>query len=238
MTYEYALENVYSEEASQEKHKVHSLRQEINRLGNVNLSAPEEYEEAKERFDFLTHQLDDLEASRNKLLAVIEEMDTIMIEQFETMFKRVNEELPAVFVALFGGGSANLVLEDPDDLLNTGVDINVQPPGKSVQNIRLFSGGEKSLIAISVLFAILKARHVPLCVFDEVEAALDQANVERLANYISDFSHDTQFIIITHRPGTMAQCDVLYGVTMPNKGVSSMLRVQLDEAIELKEEVK
>ncbi|CAM3579935.1 AAA family ATPase [Erysipelothrix urinaevulpis] len=238
MTYEYALENVYSKEASQEKHKVHSLRQEISRLGNVNLAAPEEYEEAKERHDFLTHQLKDLEESRNKLLAVIEEMDSIMIEQFEAMFNRVNEELPAVFVALFGGGSANLILEDPDDLLNTGVDINVQPPGKSVQNIRLFSGGEKSLIAISVLFAILKARHVPLCVFDEVEAALDQANVERLANYISDFSHDTQFIIITHRPGTMAQCDVLYGVTMPNKGVSSMLRVQLDEAIELKEDVK
>ncbi len=237
MTYDYAFEHIYNEENSFAKDEVQRLRQEIVSLGNVNLTAPEEYEESKERYEFLSHQLNDLRESRNKLLAVIDEMDEIMIKQFKEMFDRVNEELPEVFIALFGGGTAKLVLEDPDDLLNTGVDIDVQPPGKSIQNIRLFSGGEKSLIAISVLFAILKARHVPLCVFDEVEAALDQANVERLANYIKDFSNNTQFIIITHRPGTMAQCDVLYGVTMPNKGVSSMLRVQLDEAIELKEEV-
>ena len=151
------------------------------------------------------------------------------------MFDKINEELPEVFSALFGGGRARLILEDENDLLNTGVDIDVQPPGKSVQNIRLFSGGEKSLIAISVLFAILKARHVPLCIFDEVEAALDSANVERFANYIRKFSDDTQFIVITHRPGTMAQADVLYGVTMPTKGVSSMLRVRLEEAVEMKE---
>ena len=236
MTYDYALENVYDAQIKGDRTEVQKLRQALNTLGNVNLGAPEEYEEAKTRFEFLSHQLNDLTESRNKLLSVIEEMDEIMIEQFKEMFDKVNSELPEVFVSLFGGGSAKLVLEDPEDLLNTGVDIDVQPPGKSVQNIRLFSGGEKSLIAISVLFAILKARHVPLCIFDEVEAALDQANVERLANYINDFSMNTQFIIITHRPGTMAQCDVLYGVTMPNKGVSSMLKVKLDEAIELKEE--
>ena len=150
-------------------------------------------------------------------------------------FDKINDELNDVFSALFGGGKARLILEDEDDLLNTGIDIDVQPPGKSVQNIRLFSGGEKSLIAISVLFAILKARHVPLCIFDEVEAALDQANVERLAHYIQNFAGNTQFILITHRPGTMTQCDVLYGVTMPTKGVSNMLKVKLHEAIELKE---
>ena len=131
---------------------------------------------------------------------------------------------------MFGGGRAKLVLEEPDDLLNSGIDIDVQPPGKTIQNIRLFSGGEKSLIAISVLFAIMKAKNVPLVVFDEVEAALDQANVQRFANYIRKFSDDSQFIIVTHRPGTMTQCDVLYGVTMATQGVSNILRVQLKDA--------
>ena len=236
MTYDYAFENVYDEALDVDRSLVQKLRNDIQALGNVNLEAPTEYQESKERYEFITKQLEDLLESRRKLLSVIEEMDEIMIVQFKEMFDKVNAELDAVFVALFGGGKARLVLVDPDDLLNTGVDIDVQPPGKSVQNIRLFSGGEKSLIAISVLFAIIKARHVPLCVFDEVEAALDQANVERFANYVNNFSQDTQFIIITHRPGTMERCDVLYGVTMPNKGVSTMLKVQLEQAIELKEE--
>ncbi|HEY4537125.1 MAG TPA: AAA family ATPase [Erysipelothrix sp.] len=236
MTYDYAFENVYDDRLDVDRSLVQKLRSDIQKLGNVNLEAPSEYKESKERYEFITKQLDDLIESRRKLLSVIEEMDEIMIVRFKEMFDRVNDELDAVFVALFGGGKARLVLVDPDDLLNTGVDIDVQPPGKSVQNIRLFSGGEKALIAISVLFAIIKARHVPLCVFDEVEAALDQANVERFANYVNNFSQDTQFIIITHRPGTMERCDVLYGVTMPNKGVSTMLKVQLEQAIELKEE--
>lgn len=235
MTYEYAYENVYNEEAAKNSSEVLQLRGEIANLGNVNLEAPEEYKEAQERYDFLSAQLDELVAARDKLLAVIDEMDEIMIVQFKEMFEKINDELNEVFTKLFGGGKARLILEDENDLLNTGIDIDVQPPGKSVQNIRLFSGGEKSLIAISVLFAILKARHVPLCIFDEVEAALDQANVERLANYIKNFADNTQFILITHRPGTMAQCDVLYGVTMPTKGVSNMLRVKLEEAVELRE---
>ncbi|QIK70118.1 chromosome segregation protein SMC [Erysipelothrix sp. HDW6C] len=235
MTFDYALENIYDEDAAMSRDEVLKLRNEINALGNVNLEAPEEYAETSERFEFYTKQLGDLVEARDKLLSVIEEMDEIMVVQFKEMFDKINKELPIVFSALFGGGKAKLILEDENDLLNTGVDIDVQPPGKSVQNIRLFSGGEKSLIAISTLFAILKARHVPLCIFDEVEAALDSANVERFANYIRNFSDDTQFIVITHRPGTMAQADVLYGVTMPTKGVSSMLRVKLDEAIELKE---
>lgn len=235
MTYEYAYETVYDEEASLKRDEVLLLRTEISKLGNVNLEAPEEYKEASERHEFLSGQLAELIGARDKLLAIIDEMDEIMVEKFIEMFDKINSELNDVFTALFGGGKARLILEDEDDLLNTGIDIDVQPPGKSVQNIRLFSGGEKSLIAISVLFSILKARHVPLCIFDEVEAALDQANVERLANYIKNFADDTQFILITHRPGTMAQCDVLYGVTMPSKGVSNMLRVKLNEAIELRE---
>ncbi len=236
MTYDYAFENIFDENLEIDREKIQSLKRSIQKLGNVNLAAPEEYAETKKRYDFLTEQLQDLYESREKLLSFIDDLDEIMVVKFEDMFHRVNEELDEVFAALFGGGEAQLVLEDPDDLLNSGVDIDVQPPGKSVQNIRLFSGGEKSLIAISVLFSIIKARHVPLCVFDEVEAALDQANVERFADYVQSLSDKTQFIIITHRPGTMERSDVLYGVTMPSQGVSTMLKVELEEAINLREE--
>ena len=208
------------------------LRQEISALGNVNLEAPAQYEEVSGRFEFLTKQKGDLLAAKDKILEAIDEMDQVMIKQFKEMFDKINAELNDVFRTLFGGGRASLVLVDPNDILNTGIDIDVQPPGKNVQNIKLFSGGEKSLIAICVLFAILKARTMPLCIFDEVEAALDQANVERFAKYISHFRGGSQFIVVTHRPGTMAQCDALYGVTMKQNGVSSLLKVQLQEAMQ------
>ena len=159
-----------------------------------------------------------------------------MTKQFKEMFDKINAELNNTLQALFGGGKARLILEDPSDILNTGIDVDVQPPGKAIQNIRLFSGGEKSLIAISVLFSILRVRPVPLCIFDEVEAALDQSNVERFARYLKNFSQDTQFIVVTHRPGTMIQCDVLYGVTMQKQGVSQMLKVELTDAILLSKE--
>ena len=237
MTFEYALENIFDESKKDQRENVLILRNEIQKLGNVNLDAPQEYEEVNERYEFLSSQLKELVESREKILSVISELDEIMEVQFKEMFDKINNELQDVFAKLFNGGRARLILEDPDDLLNTGIDIDVQPPGKSVQNIRLFSGGEKSLIAISVLFAIIKARTVPLCIFDEVEAELDQVNVERLANYIQELSEDdTQFILITHRPGTMAKCDVLYGVTMPTQGVSSLLSVKLDEASERRED--
>ncbi len=177
-------------------------------------------------------QLDDLTSSRDKLLQAINEMDEVMTQQFTESFNKINTSLAEVFSILFGGGKARLVLEDPNDILNTGIDIDVQPPGKNIQNIRLFSGGEKSLIAICVLFAILKARPVPLCVLDEVEASLDTGNVDRFARYIHQFSKDTQFVVITHRPGTMTECDVLYGITMQQKGVSTVLRVKLKEALQ------
>lgn len=137
-----------------------------------------------------------------------------MIVQFTEMFNKINAQLDGIFKAMFGGGRASLSMTDPENILETGIDIDVQPPGKTVKNIQTFSGGEKALIAISVLFAILKARTMPLCIFDEAEAALDQANVERFARYISRFKDQSQFIVVTHRPGTMAQCDTLYGVTM------------------------
>ena len=188
----------------------------------------------------MSKQKEDLLKAKDKILSAIDEMDEIMIKQFTEMFEKINSELNDVFRSLFGGGKARLFMVDPEDVLNTGIDIDVQPPGKTVQNIRLFSGGEKSLIAICVLFSILKARTMPLCIFDEVEAALDQANVERFAKYISKFRGESQFIVVTHRPGTMAQCDALYGVTMQQNGVSQLLKVKLQDAIHMidKEEVK
>lgn len=232
MTFEYAQTQKLDTDIEEARKRVQILRQEISALGNVNLDAPAQYEEVSGRFEFLTKQKADLIAAKDKILEAIDEMDQVMIKQFKEMFDKINAELNDVFRTLFGGGRASLVLVDPNDILNTGIDIDVQPPGKNVQNIKLFSGGEKSLIAICVLFAILKARTMPLCIFDEVEAALDQANVERFAKYISHFRGESQFIVVTHRPGTMAQCDALYGVTMKQNGVSSLLKVQLQEAMQ------
>lgn len=236
LTYEFALEKYQDDTLANAKEEVLTLRNEIDALGNINMNAPEEYSEVNTRYEFMKKNYDDLCNSRDKILKAIDEMDSIMIKQFKEMFDKINQELNHTFTALFSGGKAKLILEDPNDILNTGIDIDVQPPGKSVQNIRLFSGGEKTLIAICVLFTILKVRPVPLVIFDEVEAALDQGNVERFAKYIKNFSEDTQFIIVTHRPGTMAQADVLYGVTMQKQGVSQMLKVKLLDAVSMADE--
>ncbi|WP_288537542.1 chromosome segregation protein SMC [uncultured Holdemanella sp.] len=236
MTYEYALTKKEDVEIESAKEEVIQLRQAISRLGNINLDAPNEYKEVKERFDFMTSQKEDLEKASQQILAAIDEMDQTMISQFTEMFNKINAELDGVFKAMFGGGRASLSMVDPDDVLNTGIDIDVQPPGKMVKNIQTFSGGEKALIAISVLFAILKARTMPLCIFDEVEAALDQANVERFARYLSHYRGQSQFIAVTHRPGTMEQCDTLYGVTMQKDGVSKVLKVQLKDAVHIAKE--
>lgn len=233
MTFEFAQTQKQEIDIEEAKARVLELRREINQLGNVNLEAPAQYKEVSERFEFLTKQRDDLLSAKDKILEAIDEMDEVMITQFQEMFDKINAELNDVFRSLFGGGKARLYMVDPDDVLNTGIDIDVQPPGKTVQNIRLFSGGEKALIAICVLFSILKARTMPLCIFDEVEAALDQANVERFAKYIARFRGESQFIVVTHRPGTMAQCDALYGVTMQQNGVSQLLKVQLQDAINM-----
>lgn len=238
MTYEYALTKKEDVEIERAKEEVIQLRQAISRLGNVNLDAPNEYKEVKERFDFMTSQKEDLEKASQQILAAIDEMDKTMISQFTEMFNKINAELDGVFKAMFGGGRASLSMVDPEDVLNTGIDIDVQPPGKMVKNIQTFSGGEKALIAISVLFAILKARTMPLCIFDEVEAALDQANVERFARYLSHYRGQSQFIAVTHRPGTMEQCDTLYGVTMQKDGVSKVLKVQLKDAVHIAKEEK
>ena len=233
MTYEYALGHIEYEITGNERDEVLALRNDIASLGNINMSAPEEFNEVNTRYEFLKKNYDDLIASRDKILDAIEEMDEIMKKQFKDTFDKINDNLNDTFKALFGGGRAKLVLEDEEDILNTGIDIDVQPPGKQVKSIRLFSGGEKTLIALCVLFTIIKVKPSPLIIFDEVEAALDQANVERFAKYVKQFSNVCQFLIITHRPGTMEQCDTLYGVTMQQRGVSQMLKVKLVDAIEL-----
>ena len=231
MTYEFAKKHKVEQNLEEAKERVKELRNEISALGNINLEAPEQYESVSERFEFMNKQKEDLVNAKTKILEAIDEMDEIMIKQFKESFDLINSQLNDQFRKLFGGGRASLKLVDPNDILNTGIEIDVQPPGKNIQNLTLLSGGEKSLVAICVLFSILKASTMPLCVFDEVEAALDTANVERFAKYISHFKDGSQFIVVTHRPGTMEQCDALYGVTMKQKGVSSLLKVQLSEAM-------
>ena len=233
MTYEYAKTRVTGEVVENAREEVAALRAEIDRLGNINMNAPEEYSEVNARYEEYQKNIEELSLSRDKILSGIDEMDSVMKKQFREMFDKINVEFNDIFRSLYGGGKARLVLQDPSDLLNTGIDIDAQPPGKAVQNNLLFSGGEKSLIALCVLFAILKVKPVPLVILDEVEAALDPGNVERFAQYLHVFTDQTQFIVVTHRTGTMQSADVLYGVTMQQQGVSQMLKVELHEAMDL-----
>jgi len=209
--------------------RVKLLKRSIEELGTVNIGAIDEYERVSERHDFLQEQRNDLNEAKITLYNVISEMDEEMTKRFETSFSAIREKFQVVFTQLFGGGRADLVLTDEENLLLTGVDIVAQPPGKKLQNLGLLSGGERALTAIALLFAILQVRPVPFCVLDEVEAALDEANVARFAKFLKYFSEQTQFIVITHRKGTMEECDVLYGVTMQEYGVSSLVSVRLDE---------
>ena len=208
---------------------VKEIKREIERLGTVNLGAIEEYDRIKERYEFLTKQQDDLLQAKDTLHSVINEMDEEMVSRFESTFVQIQQEFSLVFKELFGGGRAELKLTDPKNMLETGVDIVAQPPGKKLQNLSLLSGGERALTAIALLFSILRVRPVPFCVLDEVEAALDDANVSRYAKYLNFFSSQTQFIVITHRKGTMEEADVLYGVTMQESGVSKLVSVKLEE---------
>ena len=233
LTYEFAKTKVSEEPVENAREEVAALRADIERLGNINMNAPEEYTEVNERYETLKGQIQELSEARDKILSVIDELDETMKKQFKEMFDLINAQFNDIFRSLYGGGKATLILEDPSDILNTGIDIDAQPPGKTVQNNKLFSGGEKSLIALCVLFAILKVKPVPLVILDEVEAALDPGNVERFAQYLHRYTDRTQFIVVTHRPGTMENTDVLYGVTMQHQGVSQMLKVELREAIDM-----
>ncbi|MBM7659393.1 chromosome segregation protein [Bacillus mesophilus] len=213
--------------------KVKLIKLAIEELGSVNMGAIEEYERVSERHHFLLEQKNDLVEAKDTLYRVIGEMDEEMKKRFETTFSAIRSHFEGVFKSLFGGGRADLRLTNPEDLLNTGVDIVAQPPGKKLTNLGLLSGGERALTAIALLFSILKVRPVPFCVLDEVEAALDDANVHRFGLYLKKFSQETQFIVITHRKGTMEESDVLYGVTMQESGVSKLVSVRLEDSKEL-----
>ena len=193
----------------------------------VNLGSISEYERINERYTFLDKQRKDLEDSSNDLLGVITEMDKIMEERLIDSFKKINEEFKKTFNKLFNGGHGELVLTS-DNILETGIDIIASPPGKSLNNINLLSGGEKTLTAISLLFAILNVYPVPFCILDEVEAALDEANVERFGKFLNELKEKSEFILITHKKKTMEYANTLYGITMEEKGVSKVVSVKLD----------
>jgi chromosome segregation protein len=213
--------------------KVKLIKLAILELGTVNLGAIEEYDRVSERYEFLLEQKTDLQEAKDTLFQVIDQMDEEMKRRFSHTFDGIRTHFEPVFQALFGGGHAELKLTNPNDILNTGVEIVAQPPGKKLQNLGLLSGGERALTAIALLFAILKVRPVPFCVLDEVEAALDDANVFRFSQYLKRYSIENQFIVITHRKGTMEGADVLYGVTMQESGVSKLVSVRLEDSKEL-----
>ncbi|MCC3373050.1 chromosome segregation protein SMC [Cohnella sp. REN36] len=211
------------------QNEVRELKRRITMLGDVNMGAIEEYKRVSERYEFLDAQKNDLMDAKSKLHAIIREMDDEMSKRFRTTFDEIRGHFVVVFSKLFGGGRADLILSEPDKPLETGIEIVAQPPGKKLQNLQLLSGGERALTAIALLFAILNVKPVPFCVLDEVEAALDEANVARYAHYMREFSEQTQFIVVTHRKGTMEEADMLYGVTMEEGGVSKLVSVKLEE---------
>lgn len=212
--------------------KISELKSKIKALGNINIDAIEEYKSVKERFDFLTEQTVDLEKAKGELEKIIEEMMTIMKKQFSEQFEIISKNFNSVFRELFGGGQAQLELADPEDIMETGVEIVAQPPGKKLQSLTLLSGGERAFTAIALLFAILKVRPTPFCILDEIEAALDDINVYRYADYLKKYSQKSQFIVVTHRRGTMEAANILYGVTMQEKGISKLLSLNIDEVAE------
>ena len=217
------------ENMAEAKKRLHEIKVAIRALGSINVGAIEEYKEVSERYEFLKEQIGDIEKSKSELQNIIEDLTSSMSEKFLTQFKKINEEFKVSFADFFGGGKGELILEEPDNCLESAIEIKIQPPGKSVQNINLFSGGEKSLAAMALLFSVLKVTPSPFCIYDEVEAALDDVNVERFAKYMCKMTDKTQFISITHRRGTMEEADVLYGVTMQEKGVSKLLELQSAE---------
>ena len=209
------------------KEKVNKIHSQINELGNVNVAAIDEYKKAEERYATMSEQRLDLETTMAKLRDVIQEMTKTMKQQFKEKFELIKKNFNEVFVELFGGGKAELILEDEENILESGIDIRVQPTGKKLQNMMLLSGGEKALTAIALLFAILQINPAPFCILDEIEAALDDVNVYRYAEFLKKFSKESQFLIITHRKGTMEAANTVYGITMEENGISKLLSINL-----------
>ena len=229
LTYERAKQEYQLDiEPEEARSKVNTYRANIKRIGMVNLDSIEEYERVNTRYVFLTNQREDLLNAENTLLEIMNEMDDVMKEEFKGTFEQIQVEFQKVFKELFNGGKADLKLTNPEDLLNTGIDIVASPPGKKLTTISLLSGGEKTLTAISLLFAILNVRTVPFCIFDEVEAALDEANVAGFGKYLEHYKDKTQFLIITHKKKTMEYANTLYGITMQESGVSKLVSVKLE----------
>ena len=230
LTYEKAKSSYVLEISVDEaRSEVLKYRNIIKNIGMVNIQAIEDYQRVNERYTFLNNQRNDLLNAKDTLLEIISEMDEVMVEEFSTTFDKVRVEFQKVFKELFGGGDADLLLTDKNNILETGVDIVASPPGKKLKAITLLSGGEMTLTAISLLFAILNVRSVPFCIFDEVEAALDEANVDNFGHYLDHYKDKTQFLIITHKKKTMEYADTLYGITMQESGVSKLVSVKLSD---------
>ena len=222
-------QRVALESVSKAQRRVGELKKAISALGNINLDAIEEFRRINERYTYLTDQRDDVLRSKKELEGIISDITEEMRSIFASQFATINEAFQQTFQELFGGGRATLELEDPEDILNCGIEIKVQPPGKALKVLSLLSGGEKAFVAIALYFAILKVRPTPFVVMDEIEAALDDANVVRFARYMRQVADKTQFIVITHRRGTMEEADVLYGVTMQEQGISRILTINLND---------
>ena len=229
---EEGYEKVTEGTRSRTHQKLSELKSQIKSLGHVNVAAIEEYAETKERYDYIKRQLDDLEASKKELEDIIREIEGDMRRMFTDAFHKINRNFGEVFRELFGGGSAELTLTDPEDVLKSGIEISAAPPGKTIKSLSLLSGGEQAFIAIALMFALIKYSPSPFCIFDEIEAALDEVNVTRVANYVHKFSDEMQIIMITHRRGTMDIADTLYGVTMPRRGISKVFTLDVNAADE------
>ncbi|MBR6755556.1 MAG: AAA family ATPase, partial [Peptococcaceae bacterium] len=205
------------------------LKTQLRNLGEINFTAIEEYEQVKERLTFLSTQVADLQEAKQSLNKVIQEMEKIMAKKFEETYHEVNAHFSDMFQAMFGGGKARLELSDPEDYLLTGIEIIAQPPGKKEQVLTLLSGGERAMTAIALLLSLLSVKPSPFCILDEIESALDDANVDRFAQFIKAYSEKTQFLVISHRKGTMEAADTLFGVTIEDKGVSRLMSVKMSD---------
>ena len=222
-------QRVEVESPAKAQRRIGELKRSISALGNINPDAVEQFERVNERYTYFAEQRDDVTKAKEELEEIITQITGEMTGIFKTQFALIDENFQQTFQELFRGGRASLSLDDPEDVLNCGIEIKVQPPGKALKTLSLLSGGERAFVAIALYFAILKVRPTPFCVMDEIEAALDDANVVRFARYLRKMSSKTQFIVITHRRGTMEESDVLYGVTMQEQGVSRMLTINLNE---------
>ena len=208
------------------------IKNRIKELGEVNVGAIKEYESVNERYEFLSEQRNDILSAMNSLKQIIDDMDKTIKQSFKESFDQIVLNFEGAFTELFGGGAAELRLEDENNPLECGIEIVAQPPGKKLQNINLMSGGEKTMTAIALMFAVLRAKPTPFCILDEVEAALDDANIDRFARYLTNFNK-IQFALVTHQKATMEYADVLYGVTMPEQGISKIISLKLGDAFEL-----